>query len=212
MDDRSNRVELLQALGVTAELTGSDFSEAAATVMADDLAHYPLPQVLAALTRCRRELKGRLTIAGIIERLDDGRPGPNEAWAMIPQDEAGSVVWTQEMAEAYGVAAPLLNDGQIIAARSAFIEAYTAKITQARAEQRPPHWMPSLGHDPRLRLAAIEEGVRKGRLGQDHANALLPAPDREVCNTALVALAGPRSPIPPHIRTQLLAFVGKKRP
>ena len=88
MAPRDDAVELLQALAVTAELTGTELSEPAARVMANDLAAYPVQQVLGALTRCRRELKGRLTVAAILERLDDGRPGPNEAWAMIPQDEA----------------------------------------------------------------------------------------------------------------------------
>lgn len=210
MAPRDDVVELLQALAVTAELTGTELSEAAARVMADDLAAFPLRQVLGALTRCRRELKGRLTVAAIVERLDDGRPGPNEAWAMIPQDNAGSVVWTSEMAEAYGVAAPLLAEGQVIAARSAFIEAYASNVTRARAEQRPPHWFPSLGHDPLTRAAALDDAVRKGRLTADHARALLPAPDRESANAVIHALADQRSPMPEHVKAKLLAFTGRK--
>ena len=101
MAPKDSVITLLEALAVTAELTGTELSEAAARAMVADLQAYPAQQVLVALTRCRRELKGRLTIAAVLERLDDGRPGPNEAWAMIPQDEAGSVVWTQEMAEAF---------------------------------------------------------------------------------------------------------------
>lgn len=170
-DDIDN---LADALAVTAEITGTELSKGAAKVMALDLRAYPLSQVLGALVRCRRELKGRLTIAAIIERLDDGRPGPNEAWAMIPQDEAGSVVWTDEMAQAFGVAAPLLHEGQVIAARSAFIETYSAAVSMARAEQRAARWTPSLGHDPRSREAALEEGVRKGRIGRAQAVGLLP--------------------------------------
>ena len=55
--------DLIDALAVTAELTGTDLTKAAVKVMARDLRVYPLGQVLGALTRCRRELKGRLTIA-----------------------------------------------------------------------------------------------------------------------------------------------------
>lgn len=211
MDDRNrDRIELLQALAVTAELTGTELSEPAARMLADDLTAYPLDLVLAALIRCRRELHGRLTLAAIIDRLDDGRPGPNEAWAMVPQDEAGSVVWTTEMAEAYGVAAPLLGAGQVIAARSAFLEAYAANVTRARAEQRPPRWFPSLGHDPLTRVAALDEAVRKRRIGADHARALLPAPDREHATATIHALAGPRSPMPDHVKAKLLAFTSRK--
>jgi hypothetical protein len=66
---------LSEAVAVTLELTGTTLSEVAARMMADDLARYPEQQVMGALTRCRRELKGRLTIADVISRLDDGRPG-----------------------------------------------------------------------------------------------------------------------------------------
>lgn len=211
MDDRSNRIDLLKALAVTAELTGTELSEVAASVMADDLAQYPLPQILVALTRCRRELKGRLTFAAIVERIDDGRPGPNEAWAMIPQDEQGSVVWTTEMATAYGIAAPLLREGQVIAARSAFIEAYERDVARARAEQAPVRWTPSLGHDPAQRMGALQEAERKGRISSDHAAALLPGPDRATTDASIARLAGPASPMPEKVRAQLLAFTGKRR-
>lgn len=211
MDDRSNRVALLKALAVTAELTGTELSEAAAVVMADDLGQYPLPHILGALVRCRRELRGRLTLAAIIERIDDGRPGPNEAWAMIPQDERGSVVWTTEMAAAYGIAAPLLHEGQTIAARMAFIEAYERELTRARNEQAPVHWVPSLGHDPAQRDGAVREAERKGRITATHALALLPGPDRAAAESAVARLTGPASPMPEKVRAQLLAFAGKRR-
>lgn len=210
MDDRSNRVELLQALAVTAELTGSEFTESAARVMADDLAHYPLQQILGALTRCRRELRGRLTLAAIIERIDDGRPGANEAWAMIPQDEQGSCVWTTEMAQAFGIADPLLREGQVIAARSAFIETYDRLVTLARSEQLPVHWSVSLGHDPTKRAAAIEDAERKGRITSTYAKTLLPAPAVQV-HEAVARLAGPKSPLPDNVKAQLLAFTGRAR-
>lgn len=202
----ATRSSLLQALAVTAELTGTEVSEAAARVMAADLAVYPIDQVLGALTRCRRELKGRLTIAAIIERLDDGRPGPNEAWAMIPQDETGSVVWTEEMAEAYGVASPLLREGQIIAARSAFVEAYAAAVTRARTDRRAARWNPSLGHDAGQRTAALKEASRKGRLTAAHVARLLPAPDRVDATVAL--LTGPDAPISDESKAQLRALTG----
>jgi len=200
------RVALLEALAVTAELTATELSEGAARVMAADLAAYPAQQVLAALVRCRRELKGRLTIAAIIERLDDGRPGPNEAWAMIPQDERGSVVWTPEMQEAFGVALPLLRDGQTIAARMAFIEAYQSIVARARAEQRPPTWQPSLGHDPATRTGVLEDAVRKGRISTKHGNALLPAPYRAAPDATVALLTAPGSPMPDAVRRQLRKF------
>ena len=203
--DSSALDDLIDGLAVTAELTGTELSKAAVKVMAMDLAVYPLAQVLGALTRCRRELKSRLTIAAIIERLDDGRPGPNEAWAMIPQDESGSVVWTEEMAEAFGVAAPLLHEGQTIAARSAFMEAYQARVATARNERRHARWSPSLGHDPAGRETALLAAIEKGRLTHERVRGILPAP---ACDVEL--LDHQSAQMPEHVRIQLATFLGKK--
>lgn len=165
--------DLLQAIAVTAELTGTTLSEPAARVMATDLDRYPLRQVLGALTRCRRELKGRLTIAEILTRLDDGRPGVEEAWSMIPKSEGGTVVWTEEMAHAFGIACPLLDEDPV-AARMAFKESYTIAVQKARDAGIPAHWTPSLGLDAGGREGPLLEAVRLGRIRGDHAMRLLP--------------------------------------
>lgn len=166
--------ELIKAIAVTAELTGTELSAAAARVMCEDLSAYPPEQVMRSLQRCRRELKGRLTVAEIIARIDDGRPGPNEAWAMLPKSEEETVIWTEEMARAAGVANPLIAAGDQIAARMAFIEAYQREMTQARAERLPPKWRVSLGSDLSMRERVIGEAVRKGLISTGHAKTLLP--------------------------------------
>ena len=166
--------KLLQAIAVTAELTGTKISETAARVMTQDLLLYPSEQVLGALVKCRRELKGNLRIVDIIDRLDDGRPGPNEAWAMIPKSESASVVWTREMAESFGIALPLIEDGDHIAGRMAFIETYKSKCAESRNNGVPVKWEPSLGHDRNGRESVLMDAVVKGRLTHDHALSLLP--------------------------------------
>lgn len=166
--------ELLQAIAVTAELTDTDLSEAAARAMARILSEYPEQQVLKALDKCVRELKGKLRPDDVISRLDDGRPGPEEAWAMIPKDESGSVVWTAEMAEAYGIAYQLLDGRGNIQARMAFIEAYKSRVDAARSEKIPVQWLPSLGFDKESRESALLFAVEKGRITQQHALSLLP--------------------------------------
>lgn len=162
-------VAVLEALAVTAELTNTQLSPAAAKVMAADLSPYPPHQVLGALTRCRKELKGRLTVADVVSRLDDGRPGPEEAWAMLPFDETQSVVWTEEMAGAWGVALPLLEDGDRIAARMAFLETYRSRVQKARDAAAPVHWMVSFGTYPEARQVALSAAMRKGRISQRRA-------------------------------------------
>lgn len=165
---------LIEAIAVTAELTGTVMSAPAARVMADDLARFPEGAVLEALTRCRRELKGRLTIADVLTRIDDGRPGPEEAWAMIPHDEAASVVWTEEMSGAFNVANALITEGEKIQARMAFVERYKTLVAAARDKGLPVKWSASLGHDPHGRERVLVEAVNMGRIGPNYARLLLP--------------------------------------
>lgn len=166
--------DLAKALAVTAELTGTDLSEAAARVMVSELAAYDRRQVAAALKRCRRELKGRLTIAAVLERLDDGRPGPEEAWAMLPTNEDQSVVWTEEMAKCFGIVGPLIAAGDKIAARMAFREAYQAEVAKARDARLPAKWTASLGHSVAGRESAVLDALGKGRITPAEAADYLP--------------------------------------
>ena len=169
---------IAQALIVTAEITGTDLTEHAARLMAQDLSAHPVEQVLAALTRCRREVKGRLTLADILSRLDDGRPMPQEAWAMVQPlfgNEAASCVWTAEMASAYGIASSIEDD--MVAARMAFLEAYQKFVQMARDEKAPVTWIQCLGWDKAGRDRVLLDAVAKGRLTQEHASQFLSSPE-----------------------------------
>lgn len=172
---------LEQALMLTAELLGTPLSVGAARLMLADLAAYPEATVLAALTRCRREVTGRLTLAAIVERLDDGRPGPEAAWAGCPRDEGETVVWTDETRDAFGVAGPLLAAGDRVGARMAFLEAYRRGVAEARAAHTPVAWSVSLGHAVAAREGPITAAVTDGRLEAGAVAGLLPGgavPDR----------------------------------
>jgi len=103
--------ELVEAILVTAEICGRILSPAAAETLAGDLADFDEAVILDALARCRMELQGPLRISEILSRIRDGRPDADEAWAMMPQDELASVVWTDEMAKAWGIVMPLLEAG-----------------------------------------------------------------------------------------------------
>lgn len=122
------------------------------------------------------ESKFMPAVSELLERVKaaDGRPGPEEAWAMIPRDERASVVWTEEMAEAFGVSNPLLREGDKIAARMAFLERYRALVRDARAAGIPVKWTASLGHDPADRERALLAAQRKGLLTAEHVAGLLP--------------------------------------
>lgn len=174
--------KLLEHIAATAELMNHAISPAAAAMMAKDLSAYPQQVVFEAL-RAVRNSKSRFTqdaVIAEIERLQpDGRPGPDEAWAMMPRDEDTSVVMTEEMAQALHIAQPLLDEGDQIAARKAFIEAYKRIVDTAKRAGMPPKWFPSLGHSKDGREAALIEAVRLGRMNSEHAIALLP-PDSAV--------------------------------
>jgi hypothetical protein len=169
---------ILEALGVACELTSTTLSEGALRVMAEECSKYPDPHVLGALRKCCKQLKGKLTLADILSRLDDGRPGPEEAWATVSRalaSESCTLVWSEEMREAYGVAQALSDDP--IAARMAFKEQYLRLVDQARESRHPARWSVSLGSDRADRERAITEGVTQGRLTVAYAQTLLPHPD-----------------------------------
>lgn len=185
---------LLEAVAVTAELCGRVFTAPAAKVFVDDLAAYPEHQVLGALRRCRREVRGILTVQDVVSRLEDGRLGAEEAWAMLPKSEADSVVWTTEMAEALRVCQPLLDDGDTVAARMSFKQAYDRIVANARDAGRPPDWQISLGFDPKGRDQALREAVERGRISLEYAQTVaprLPAPSPEV-QALLAGMFAPR--------------------
>ncbi|WP_225547290.1 hypothetical protein [Chromobacterium violaceum] len=169
--------EILEAVAVTAELTGAEFSAAAQAVMVRDLLGYPKESVLRALSRCRRELTGRLTLAAILDRLDDGRPGADEAWGVVARalgDESETVVWTEEMAAAAAPARELMMLGDKVGARMAFRDAYERIVSDARSERRSVTWRVSPGSDAERRVAAIVRAVELGRLPAAQAQLLLP--------------------------------------
>lgn len=168
MDNR-----LLQTIEATAEIYGKTMSPFAAEVLLTDLSDYPEEEVLKALTKCRRELRNFPTLADITSRIADGHPGVEEAWAMIPKDESTSVVWTEEMRDAFGVVRSQLDDDPI-AARMAFKEVYSRLLTESRSSRKAPKWEPSLGFDRHSRDAALQEAVSKGRIQLEYAQSLSP--------------------------------------
>lgn len=163
---------LVKDLAITAEICGSEMSDAAARVVIAELEQYDPKAVHGALARCRRELSSKLTLAAIVARLDDGRPSPEEAWATLPKQESESAVLSDEMREAMGPALQIIAAGDLVAARMAFLEVYRDRVSKARALRLPVSWSVSLGHDPSGREAAVIDAIAKGRLTAAHGQAL----------------------------------------
>lgn len=182
--------ELVKALAVTAEVCGTEFSEPAAKAIVAKLLTYPLPAVLNALDKCQTEVTGRLTLAAIVERIDDGRPSADEAWSTAIQaaDESATVVWTSETAKAYWAAASLLEQGDKVGARMAFRERYVREVSNARQEGRQVRLEATLGYDPVLREQAITQAAELNQIGYEHAKAMLPNLD-EIAPEILALIA-----------------------
>lgn len=173
---------LTEAVKGTYAVIGQSMTDTELAIIVSDLAVYPPTAVLTALTRCRRELK-RITLSDIIDRIPGGHPGVEAAWAMVStviRDEQASIVWTDEMRQAYGVAMALADDP--VAARMAFKESYLAQIGEARARGQLVKWSVSLGWDKQRREIVVKEAVEKGRL--THASALAYCPDLMLPNTS----------------------------
>lgn len=187
-DDLPQFAAALQAMLAVLSHGKTDASPATAAVWFQVLQPYTLAQVTAGMTAHMRHPSTGRTLpipADIVAQIegaaaDDGRPGPEEAWAIAAtaRNEAETVVWTEEIAEAYGAAQPVMADR--VAARMAFVEVYARLVAKARAKGQPVRWVTCLGHDPARRAEAIRLALKLGRRPADGVTEevlALPAPD-----------------------------------
>src|SRR5438874_9680179 len=123
---RKQKAELLmEQLTIVAEAMAEPLTASRLQIYANDLSDLSEEQIMVACLRARRELKFFPKIAELRElvgatpgsQVDDGRPGAETAWAMCPKNDEDSVVWTEEMSEAFGIANGLLRDGDAVGAR-----------------------------------------------------------------------------------------------
>ena len=154
-----------------------------AAVFFEALRPFTLPQVSAAFTaHVRDPERGKFapTPADVIAQIvavspSDGRPGVEEAWAMLPAGEGDTVVWTAEMAEAHAACAPLLAEGDRIAARMTFKEVYAKAVTRNVSAAQPVKWQASLGWDMEKRKRVLMAAVKEGKLAAIEARKECPA-------------------------------------
>ena len=169
-----------EALAAVMEVYGAKLGEAAAGIWWNALEAYSLEAVKAALSaHVVDPATGHFAPkpADLIGRLQqsDGRPGAEEAWSDVApslDNEAITVVWTEEMQVAFGAALGLADDK--VAARMTFLEVYRREVQRARAAGKPVKWQMSLGTDAMGREGPLEEAVRLGRLRAEQVQPLLP--------------------------------------
>lgn len=162
--------QLLLSLFATAEVMGQQLTQGAALLMVEDLREYSEAVLSDALRTCRRE-GGRLTVSAILKHAQaaDGHPGKDEAWAIAlsASDESETVVMTAEIRQAMTASGPVLEVGDKVGARMAFMSAYERLVIAARAEALPAKWEVSLGYDSARRVIAIESAVRSKLISQE---------------------------------------------
>lgn len=137
-----------------------------------------------ALYECRR-CKFPVRLPHILEQIEamDERPDPEQAWSMCPKSDDVSVVWTEEIAIAFGTVREM---DDLVAARMAFREAYAAEVRKARKNHVRVHWKVSLGYDKADRVRAVAQAVVERKMLSEHALQLL-ADQREELLLALPA-------------------------
>lgn len=138
--------------------------------------------------------------AHIIEQIEraaknDGRPGPEEAWAisLAAADEFDTVVWTTECAQAWAAAQPVMQMGDEIGARMAFKESYARMVADARQRGEAAAWEVSEGFDQDRRRVAIAKAVEAGRIQAGQHLAIEHTP------SLLLSYGAKSSGIPPEV-------------
>ena len=91
---------------------------------------------------------------------------------MTAADEDNSVVLTEEILLALGAARPVLNAGDAVGARMAFLNAYQRLVADSRSQVAPVKWLLSQGHVADRRKAAISVAVHLGRIKPTIASRL----------------------------------------
>jgi hypothetical protein len=111
-----------------------------------------------------------------IHTVDDGRPEPNEAWAIALKsfDDNATVILNDDIASSSRYAQDIYHQGDKVGARMAFIESYKASVKKARQEGLPVKWWPSLGFDKSQRAGVLRDAEEQGLLTSDHVQQLLP--------------------------------------
>jgi hypothetical protein len=175
--DPDLKIWITNQVSVLAVMFGVDVTEELFEMYTEHLADIPKEQLQQAFWKASRDLKffpkiAELRELALLRALNDGRPGPEEAWARMPKGnrmEDDSVVWCEEERVAYGACRSLLLDGDRIGARLAFKERYEKELAEARSHGRPVQWTMSVGYDMEHRLAALATAVQEKRMTLESA-------------------------------------------
>lgn len=188
--DNSNVADFRDLLETTLTMYGRECPVTAQRLWWAALATYPFDDVRRAFSAHLTGKRGQFAPlpADILNNLRavSGHLSTEEAWALALEstDEAVTVVWTDEIAQALAAARPCLDAGDKFGASKAFASAYERSLQQAAPQ---PVWRVSLGDDKTHRMLAMEAAHKLGRLTSDQVRHLLPPSKTEGPVVALLA-------------------------
>lgn len=179
MQGVTDKREFAEIMKATLAIYGKDGSKAVLDLYWNALLPYEIDTVRHAFSHWLTDPdQGRFSPkpADIIRNIQHiaGKPdwlSANEAWALaLPaQDEANTVVWTHEMAQAWSIAQPIMQEGDKVGARMAFIAAYERLTKAAQGTGRLPEWSVSEGWDKETVKRTVEQAVTTGLLPKPKA-------------------------------------------
>lgn len=177
-----NRTEFTALLATAMAVYGKTITTGMVDLYFSALQRYELDVVREGLNRHLQDPqagqfapKPADVIRQIQESHHDGRPEGDEAWSMaiLASDEQITTVLTEEIQGALWAARPLLEMGDKIAARKAFLDSYARLVRIAREKGKPAAWHVSLGLSKSGRAEAIDTAVRLGRISHDSGSRYL---------------------------------------
>lgn len=173
---KNQQNEMLSLVYLMAEYHDHEISDSKAAMLAMDLEGFTPKTISDAWVRYRKNAKNtRMPNVGqLVELIEDGNPCAQIAWGMMPKSEDDSIVWSDEMREAWAVSWPLIREGNVTGAYFAFKEAYEAAVLKCRTSGKSPKWSASFGHRKSGRELAVVEAVSTKRISLDYALKIYP--------------------------------------
>lgn len=197
--DNSNVADFRDLLETTLTMYGRECPVTAQRLWWAAMAPYAFDDVRRAFSAHLTGKRGQFAPlpADILQNLRSvsGHLSTEEAWALALEstDEAVTVVWTDEIAQALAAARPCLEAGDKFGASKAFASAYERSLQQAAPQ---PVWRVSQGYDADQRRIALESAVSAGRLKRDSVAHLLPPPETAESKAIAGLLTGSTSAVP----------------
>ena len=180
MLNTQEKKEIAELIDMTAEIIGTQLKPTTVAVMVYDLSEYSVIDIKQALTVCRREVKGRLVLKDIIDRLPNATTLPNadEMFAQIAEwcmDESKTFILPEiafrACEETNGGVYDALMAHDRTGARMAYKSAYERL---AKAHTGEINYVVRIGTDRAHSEATILSAIKHGKLTIEYAKALLP--------------------------------------